>query len=58
MITEEQLVGLLRYDFSRGTERFRDELLKRCLVILNEENGSGRESSLGADATDEPSDTK
>lgn len=36
MLTDEQLADILRYDFSKGTEKFRDELLARCLAILDE----------------------
>ena len=32
---EQMLSRLLRADFSAGTEAFRDELLARCLAILD-----------------------
>lgn len=48
MISEERLAEILRYDFSQGTERFRDELLARCLSVLGEDEE--------ADGTDEADD--
>ncbi|MBQ9043363.1 MAG: hypothetical protein IJ111_11200 [Eggerthellaceae bacterium] len=32
---EQMLAKLLRTNFSAGTEEFRDELLARCLAVLN-----------------------
>ncbi len=56
----EQLVKrLMKLDFSKGTEAFRDALLERCLTVLDaRENGSRLDdadlellSAAGDDAT-------
>lgn len=34
----EQMLGrLMKQDFSKGTEEFRDALLERCLTVLDED---------------------
>lgn len=55
MMTDEQIKEILRCDFSKGTERFRDDLLARCLAVLNEddeEDGTARED-VADDADDD-----
>ena len=38
---DKTLEQLLQQDFSAGTEEFRDELLARCLAVLDAEDGVG-----------------
>ena len=35
---EHEIAKILRQDLSKGTEEFRDTLLKRCLAVLDSEN--------------------
>ena len=35
---EQRIRQLFGYDFSKGTEEFRDELLERCLSELDSDN--------------------
>ena len=36
-MNDERLERALAYDFSAGTEAFRDDLLRRCLEVLRTE---------------------
>ena len=36
---EEMFAKLMKQDFSVGTEKFREELLQRCLQILDQDEG-------------------
>lgn len=38
---DKMLEQLLQQDLSAGTEEFRDELLARCLAVLDAEDGVG-----------------
>ncbi|MDO4532119.1 MAG: hypothetical protein Q4C36_00185 [Coriobacteriia bacterium] len=38
---DKTLEQLFQQDLSAGTEEFRDELLARCLAVLDAENGVG-----------------
>ena len=37
---ERYLERLMKQDFSKGTEAFRDELLARCLAVLKSDDGA------------------
>lgn len=54
MMTDEQLAKLLKYDFSKGHEEFKEALLARCLAILDEDGrddaGDGDDGSDGMGA--------
>jgi len=53
MMTDKQLAKLLKYDFSKGHEEFKEALLARCLAILDEDGrddaGDGDDGSDGSD---------
>ena len=66
----EQMLGrLMKQDFSIGTEKFRDALLERCLVVLDDDKevaelddsalellAAAGDSDMGANLTVEPQD--
>lgn len=37
MISDERISELMRFDFSVGTDGFRDSLLAQCLAVLGED---------------------
>ena len=37
---ESKIERLMKQDFSAGTEAFREDLLSRCLAVLNVDEGS------------------
>ena len=52
MISEEELARLLKYDFSKGHEEFKERVLARCLAIVD-----GEEDDVdGADDANESDD--